>query len=159
MPTAVKNLDNMTKHLTQAELEARAAAEAAVLPTRKVKRPARIAKDAAAKRYWDQILKDMEGVGILDTLDSNVLAIYCEKCARRDELQDYYRLIRSRWLADPETATLKLMARLDADLKGCEDAILTYASKLGLTPESRSRLAKRQAEQEEYDPDADLFAP
>ena len=39
-----------------------------------------------------------------------------------------------------------------------KDAILAYAGKLGLTPESRNRLAKRLAEQEEEDPDADLFA-
>ena len=50
------------------------------------------------------------------------------------------------------------MIKLDSEIKGSEDAILTYASKLGLTPESRNRLAKRLAEQEDEDPDADLFA-
>ena len=100
----------------------------------------------------------MDGIGILDTLDANVLAIYCEKCARRDELQEFYRSLRAKYQEDPETATIKLMIKLDAEIKGSEDAILTYASKLGLTPESRNRLAKRQAEQEEYDPDDDLFA-
>lgn len=158
MPTPVKALDNMTKHLTQAEIEARAQAEAVSLPTRQVKRPQRIGKDPAAKRYWTQTLKDMDGIGILDALDANALAIYCEKCARRDELQEFYRSLRASYQEDPETATIKLMIKLDAEIKGSEDAILTYASKLGLTPESRNRLAKRQAEQEEFDPDDDLFA-
>ena len=158
MPTPVKNLDNMSKHLTNDEIEARISAEADVLPHRKIKRPARIGKDTGAKRYWSSVLKDMEGLSILDALDANTLAIYCEKCARRDEMQTYYQKLRQQYAEDPENATIKLMIKLDAEIKGSEDAILTYAGKLGLTPESRSRLAKRLAEQEDGDPDDDLFA-
>ena len=158
MPTPAKSLDNMTKHLTKDEIAARTSAEADVLPHRKIKKPSRISKDAGAKRYWASILKDMEGVSILDTLDANTLAIYCEKCARRDEMQAYYQKLREQYREDPDNATIRLMIKLDAEIKGSEDAILTYASKLGLTPESRNRLAKRLAEQEDEDPDADLFA-
>ncbi len=158
MPTPAKSLDNMTKHLTKDEIAARASAEADVLPHRKIKRPSRISKDTGAKRYWASILKDMQGVSILDTLDANTLAIYCEKCARRDEMQAYYQKLREQYAKDPDNATIRLMIKLDAEIKGSEDAILTYASKLGLTPESRNRLAKRLAEQEDEDPDADLFA-
>ena len=158
MPTAVKNLDNMSKHLTKDEIAARASAEADVLPHRKIKRPTRIGKDTGAKRYWSTVLKDMEGLSILDALDANTLAIYCEKCARRDEMQLYYQKLRGQYEAEPDNATIRLMIKLDAEIKGSEDAILSYASRLGLTPESRSRLAKRQAEQEDEDPDADLFA-
>ena len=158
MPTAVKNLDNMSKHLTKDEIAARASAEADVLPHRKIKRPTRIGKDTGAKRYWSTVLKDMEGLSILDALDANTLAIYCEKCARRDEMQLYYQKLREQYAAEPDNATIRLMIKLDSEIKGSEDAILSYASRLGLTPESRSRLAKRQAEQEDEDPDADLFA-
>lgn len=158
MPTPAKSLDNMTKHLTKDEIAARTSAEAEVLPHRKIKKPSRISKDTGAKRYWASILKDMKGVSILDTLDANTLAIYCEKCARRDEMQAYYQKLREQYAEDPDNATIRLMIKLDAEIKGSEDAILTYASKLGLTPESRNRLAKRLAEQEDEDPDADLFA-
>ena len=158
MPTPAKSLDNMTKHLTKNEIAARTSAEADVLPHRKIKKPSRISKDSGAKRYWASILKDMEGVSILDTLDANTLAIYCEKCARRDEMQAYYQKLREQYAEDPDNATIRLMIKLDSEIKGSEDAILTYASKLGLTPESRNRLAKRLAEQEDEDPDADLFA-
>lgn len=158
MPTPTKTLDNMSKHLTKDEIEARAEAEADVLPHRKIKRPARIGKDTGAKRYWASVLKDMDGLSILDALDANALAIYCEKCARRDEMQAYYQKLRAQYAEEPENATIKLMIKLDAEIKGSEDAILTYAGKLGLTPESRNRLAKRLAEQEEGDPDDDLFA-
>ena len=158
MPTPTKALDNMTKHLTKAELEARQDAEAGTMPSRPVKRPTRLAKDSAAKRYWAQALKDMDGLDILDALDATTLAIYCEKCARRDDMQAYYQKLRAMYAEDRENATLKLMIKLDAEIKGSEDAILNYANKLGLTPESRNRLARRQAEQEDEDPDADLFA-
>ena len=158
MPTPAKSLDNMTKHLTRDEIEARSSAEADVLPHRKIKRPSRISKDAGAKRYWAEVLKDMEGISILDALDANILAIYCEKCSRRDEMQVHYQQLRAQYAADPDNATIRLMIKLDSEIKGSEDAILAYAGKLGLTPESRNRLAKRLAEQEEEDPDADLFA-
>lgn len=158
MPTPAKALENMSKHLTKAEREARSSAEDMVLPHRKIKRPARIGKDPDAKRYWTSVLKEMAGLNILDALDANTLAIYCEKCARRDELQEHYRELRARYTEDQANATFRIMIKLDAEIKGSEDAILTYASKLGLTPESRSRLARRQAEPEDEDPDSDLFA-
>ena len=103
MPTPAKSLDNMTKHLTKNEIAARTSAEADVLPHRKIKKPSRISKDSGAKRYWASILKDMEGVSILDTLDANTLAIYCEKCARRDEMQAYYQKLREQYRRTPTT--------------------------------------------------------
>ena len=94
MPTPVKNLDNMSKHLTKDELEARAAAQALGLPCRKPKKPKLITQDKAASRHWARILKDMQDLEILDVLDTDALAIYCAKLSRRDRLQEeYLRLI------------------------------------------------------------------
>ena len=157
MPTPVKALDNMSKHLTKAEISEREAAEA-MLPSRTPKRPKLIIQDKAAKKHWNRILQDMEGLDIIDVLDTDALAIYCAKLARRDDLQTQYLAWRERYGADPETATLKVMIGLSDSLQSIEREILSYASKLGLTPESRARLAKRIAEQDEDDPDGDLFA-
>lgn len=157
MPTPVKALDNMSKHLTKAEISEREAAEA-MLPSRAPKRPKLIIQDKAAKKHWNRILQDMEGLDIIDVLDTDALAIYCAKLARRDDLQTQYLAWRERYGADPETATLKVMIGLSDSLQSIEREILSYASKLGLTPESRARLAKRIAEQDEDDPDGDLFA-
>ena len=69
MPSAVKNSANMTKHLTQAELEARRQAEEEVLPQRqkaKLKKPGFISGSRQANAYWNQILKRMEGLALLD---------------------------------------------------------------------------------------------
>ena len=157
MPTPVKSLDNMSKHLTQAELEARGAQEA-VMPSRTPKKPKLILRDKAAGKHWSRILHAMDGLEIIDILDTDALGIYCAKLARRDDLQAEYLEQRGRYAAAPDDPTLKIMIALSGELQSIERDLLAYAGKLGLTPESRARLAKRMAEQEENDPDADLFA-
>ena len=126
MSANAKPLENQTKHLTNAEKAARQAAEEAYLPNRKakLKMPEAVKADKAAASYWRSILKRMEGTGILDDLDAEILGIYCLGLSRRDELLD-----------------LKALLALEKQL-------LAYADKLGLTPESRVRLARKRAAQE-----------
>lgn len=89
MPTAAKPAENMAKHLTQKEREAREQAEAGVLPDRgrepKLKKPAIVSSNKRANAYWNQTLKQMAGLVLLDDLDSTVLAGYCSMLARRDQ--------------------------------------------------------------------------
>ena len=126
MATPVKALEAQAKHLTKEEIEAREEAEAAYLPQRpaKLKMPAAVKTDKAAAVYWRSILKRMEGTGILDDLDAEILGIYCLCLSRRDQL-------------DP-VEDIKALLTL-------EKQILAYADKLGLTPESRIRLARKHA--------------
>ena len=158
MPTPVKSLDNMQKHLTKAEIDARGAQEAAAMPSRMPRKPKLILKDKAAGKHWSRILRDLDGLEIIDILDTDALAIYCAMLARRDDLQAKYLQVREQFGSSPDNATLRAMISLSGELQAIERNLLAYASKLGLTPESRVRLAKRMAEQEEYDPDGDLFA-
>ena len=158
MPTPVKSLDNMSKHLTKAEIEARGAQESAAMPSRTPKKPKLILRDKAAGKHWSRILRDMAGLEIIDVLDTDMLAIYCAKLSRRDDLQTKYLQVRELYAAEPDNANLKILISLSDEMQSIERDLLAYASKLGLTPESRARLAKRMAEQEEFDPDADLFA-
>ena len=51
----------------------------------KLKKPGFIAGNKAANAYWNQILKRMEGLALLDDLDSEMLAGYCSMLARRDQ--------------------------------------------------------------------------
>ena len=158
LPTPVKNLDNMSKHLTKEELEARAFAQAAALPCRKLKKPKLITLDKAASQHWARILKDMKDLEILDVLDTDALAIYCAKLSRRDRLQLEYLALIQKDPAETDLNVIRSSIKLSEALQSAEREILAYASKLGLTPESRVRLAKRLADQEDADPDADLFA-
>nr|DAH46644.1 MAG TPA: terminase small subunit [Caudoviricetes sp.] len=130
MATAGKVLDNMTKHLTLAEAAARAEAEGELLTHVELspdKPPALLKGDATARRYWAAILGRMDNVLLLDSLDTEVMAIYCAMLSRRDKLQ-------------------KL-----------EKSILSYAKDLGLTPAGRAQLARKRAAAVEVDPDADLY--
>lgn len=164
MPANVKHSDNLEKHLTKEELEARREAEAAYLPDRpaKLKTPRSLSKDPAAKRYWKSILERMEGLAILDDLDGEMLVVYCAALSRRDSLNSLCRELMDQ--ADKEKdaeVRLNLVGKLDgviSKLQAHEKTLLSYADKLGMTPEARVRLARKRAAQAEApQPDDDLF--
>lgn len=168
MGTPAKKLENMTKNLTQAEIDARAMAEKGTLPDRgreaKLARPKFIRSSKAAAKYWREILRRMDGLAILDDLDSEMLAGYCSMLARRDQWISLSNQLMANLAgqndADPE-ALLEVVSKLDsvtAKLQTLERNLLTYADKLGLTPSGRVRLAqKRAAEAAAADPDSDLY--
>lgn len=170
MPTAAKPAENMSKHLTKTERDAREQAETGVLPDRgrgpKLKKPAIVSGDRRASAYWNQILKQMEGLVLLDDLDATVLAGYCSMLARRDrtvllvgQLMD--RLGVQNAVEDgakrhkkdsvpvmTPDELVEAAAKLDAltgKLQALERNILQYADKLGLTPSGRVRLAQKRA--------------
>lgn len=166
MPSQAKTLDNLDKHLTEAERTARAAAEEEVMPQREkttLKSPPVVNRDAVAKNYWTAILKRMDGLAILDDLDSEMLAGYVLMLSRRDRLTKVNQELMAAAKAkkDPE-AMLEAVDKLDSltgKLQALERNLMNYAEKLGLTPSGRVRLAQKRARAaaEEADPDADLF--
>lgn len=166
MPEAVKSSANMTKHLTKEEREARLQAEGEVLPRRprrKLKKPGFISGNKRANAYWNQILERMEGLVLLDDLDSEMLAGYCSMLARRDETVLLADQLTDRLdVADMEPEELleavgKLNV-LNGKLQSLDRTLLQYAEKLGLTPSGRVRLAQQRAKAAaEPEPDDDLF--
>ena len=150
MATAGKVLDNMTKHLTLAETAARAEAEGELLTHVELSpdKPPALLKGDAAARYWAAILGRMDNVLLLDSLDTEVMAIYCAMLSRRDKLQSASRTKD----IEPKDA-----AALSTELQKLEKSILSYAKDLGLTPAGRAQLARKRAAAVEVDPDADLY--
>ena len=167
MAKRAKALNAMSKNLTKAEREARAEAEAAVMPDRSrvnLKAPAYVLKDKAAAKYWHSILKRMEGISLLDDLDTEILAVYCSMLSRRDATQAAYaRLLHESESAglnsEDLVAALGKMDGLLVKLQGQERTILQYADKLGLTPSGRVALARKRAAKvgSEVGEDDDLF--
>ena len=168
MPTPAKALDNMSKNLTDEERKLREQAEAGVMPDRgresKLEKPAIMTKNPAAGRYWRKVLERMDGLVILDDLDSDALGVYCVMMARYETqcrlLAQAAKALKSAG-DDPE-AVEAAAARLDAvsgKMQSLERNILQYAEKLGLTPSGRVRLAQKRAAAaaENKDPDGDLF--
>ena len=165
MPNAVKTGDSLTWHRTKAEIEAREAAEADVLPTRQAKltMPKTLKGDKAAQGYWRSIVKRMEGLAILDDLDTEMLTIYVAGLSRRDQLRQVYAEVMEIAMdpeTDPDTKAVLLGKLNDTNnrLQGQEKLLLSYANALGMTPEARVRLARKKAAKAmEPEPDADLF--
>ena len=166
MPEAVKSGANMTGHWTKAEREARQQAEDVILPRRqkpKLKKPAFVSQSKQANAYWNQILKRMEGLALLDDLDSEMLAGYCSMLARRDETILLVDQLTARMgVADMEPDELiEAVGKLNVlhgKLHALDRTLLQYADKLGLTPSGRVRLAQKRAQAAaEPEPDGDLF--
>lgn len=167
MPTPPKAVDNMTKNLTEEERRRREQAEEGVLPDRgrevHLEKPAIMTKNAAAGRYWKKVLERMDGLVILDDLDSDTLGVYCVMMARYEQ-QCKLLALASKQLKtaknDPE-AVSEAASKLDTvngKMQSLERNLLQYAEKLGLTPSGRIRLAQKRAEQAATkDPDGDLF--
>ena len=168
MPTPAKALDNMSKNLTEEGRQLREQAEAGVMPDRgresRLEKPSIMTKNPAAGRYWRKVLERMDGLVILDDLDSDALGVYCVMMARYETqcrlLVQAAKALKSAE-DDPE-AVEAAAARLDAvsgKMQSLERNILQYAEKLGLTPSGRVRLAQKRAAAaaENKDPDGDLF--
>ena len=168
MPTPAKALDNMSKNLTDEERRLREQAEAGVMPDRgresKLEKPAIMTKNPAAGRYWRKVLERMDGLVILDDLDSDALGVYCVMMARYETqcrlLAQAAKALKSA--EDNPEAVEAAAARLDSvsgKMQSLERNILQYAEKLGLTPSGRVRLAQKRAvaAAESKDPDGDLF--
>ena len=169
MPTPPKALDNMNKNLTDEERQLREQAEQGVIPDRgresRMERPALMTKNAAAGRYWKKVLERMDGLVILDDLDSDALGVYCVMLARYEtQCKVLSQAIRKLKDAkdDPE-AVADAVSKLDAvsgKMQSLERNILQYAEKLGLTPSGRVRLAQKRAQaaaEARADQDSDLY--
>lgn len=167
MPTQPKRTDNMTKHMTEAEQEARAVAEAGAIPDRggqvTLEQPKIMTGNTIAKRYWAAVLKRMDGLVILDDLDSDALGLYCVMMARYEVQAKLFNraaaeLGKAKGDAKAVSEAISKLDTASGRLQSLERNILQYAEKLGLTPSGRVRLAqKRAAQAGEIDPDGDLF--
>lgn len=169
MPTPVKSLDNMSKNLTNEERALREQAEEGIIPDRgresRMEKPAIMTKNAVAGHYWKKILERMEGLVILDDLDSDALGVYCVMMARYEQQCKLLSLAAKQLneTKDDPQSIADAAAKLDAvsgKMQSLERNILQYAEKLGLTPSGRVRLAQKRAlaaADVKTDPDGDLF--
>ncbi len=118
------------KHWTQAEKDARDAA-ALLVRRRKAKGlhpPSWLSKEALI--IWRRVTKSIDGIELLDNIDTELLAVYCDTNAK------YKALARKTLLDEDSTKALQAYARL----------IKSYADSLGLSPAARARLVKKKAD-------------
>lgn len=169
MPKAAMRLENMEKNLTAQERELRARAESEVLPDRgghvRLKPPPIMAGINGASGFWKRTLERMDGLAILDDLDSDTLGVYCVMMARYKQQCSLLNQAGKQLKAagedvDAVSAALAQIDAVSAKMTTLEKTILQYAEKLGLTPSGRIRLAQKRAAaaaEARNDPDGDLF--
>ena len=163
MSAPVKSLDNQAKHLTYAEKTARADAESSLGLGRDNTEMLRVPKDlrGSAKTYWNNIVERCKDVYLIGELDQEMLAVYCQMLARRDKLNRLCeKLLKASLKLDSETESSEMTDKLDGLVKqvsALERNLMTYADKLGFTPQSRVRLAQKRAAAATVDVEADFF--
>lgn len=160
LSSATKNLGNQSKHLTQDEKRARADAQKSLTRDEPIKLKAPVGLSKPARKYWNSILKRLEGVDLLDCLDQEMFVSYCQQLARRDALNALCeKLLTDAVEADGDKATTESTDKLESlltKIAALERSLMTYADKLGFTPQARSRLAQKRAAAD-LDPDSDFF--
>ena len=160
MSSATKTLENQGKHLTQSERQARTDAENSVTRKSPVRLKPPKAFPKPARKYWNSILKRLEDVELLDDLDQEMLAVYCQMLVRRDALNSLCEeLLADAVEADSDKSSTESTDKLESlltKISTLERSIMSYADKLGFTPQSRARLAQKRAAAE-LDPDSDFF--
>jgi P27 family predicted phage terminase small subunit len=123
------------KHWTAAQVSARKKAAESLKRKKKVVLVAPAWLNKKSKAVWKSILKNVEGMELLDILDVHTLAVYCDSVVKYEELSN-----TKTSLLDQETVkSLQSWARL----------IAKYADMLGFTPAARVRLVKKIADEEE----------
>jgi P27 family predicted phage terminase small subunit len=127
------------RHWTKAEISAReTAADDQQRDTRTYLRAPDWLGDEARK-VWDGVKGKLRGIELLDNLDTELLAVYCDAVVQ-------YRLASARLGYTDEAGVL---TRTDEDVKAAQSwarIVAMYADKLGLTPGGRARLAKKKAD-------------
>lgn len=146
-----KKAENITGHLSEEELEERSRKEAAFRREDvELRLPESLSNDIIGQQIWNQTLNDAENFGLFDNLDSETLGSYCSVMSRITSLRKKYLSALNGHRKNSDVLDISRELRLLEALQ------LNFAGKLGLTPESRVRLAQKIVPPEE-DPDDDLY--
>lgn len=145
-----KVLDNMTGHLTVGEREARGERER-MMSRREVRliMPEYLDGDGAA--VWEKLVSDAAELKLFDDLDAETLGSYCSVTSRILTLRRKYSSCLRGHRKNSE------LLDISKELRLLESLQLSYATRLGLTPESRARLAASMPSSADENPADDLY--
>lgn len=122
------------KHWTKSEIESREQAETEMRRSSiRLMKPAWLTDEA--RKVWERTRKQAAEIGIIDNLDAEMLAVYCDVIVKYGKLS---KSITDAAAIDPDTVKL---------LQSYARLIAQYADKLGFTPAARARLAKKRADE------------
>lgn len=141
------------KHWTVEEVKARKEAAEKLKRKTKIKltMPDRLGE--SEKVIWDKTIKEMAGFDVLDNVDAEQLAIYCELVVKRNEA---LILLKERGMIVSTEFGIKEHPCIKIE-QSYSRLILQYAERLGLTPNGRARLAKKESGKKGVDENEGLF--
>ena len=140
----------MSGHITQAERERREKAEES-LRRGNVTLVMPDYLDEAGAEVWNRLVGDAAELGLYDNLDTDTVGSYCSVTSRIISLRQKYR---SAVTGHRKTADVLDISK---ELRLLEALQLSYAARLGLTPESRARLASKPPAEEDDVNDNDIY--
>lgn len=160
MPTKAVSAETMEigkkgggKHWTAEEVAARKAA-AATFKRESVNITPPEYLSSGALYIWGRVMEDTKKIELLDNLDTDVLAMYCDAV---DKYQTLSKLLSAEKIdgktndigGDALNTSKKMQMAVDGDamkmLQGWSRIISSCADKLGFTPGARARLVKKRA--------------
>jgi P27 family predicted phage terminase small subunit len=141
------------KHWTKDQVERRKAAAQKTKRKSPVKLKMPVWLDDEARQVWKKTLKEMAEFEVLDNVDADVLATYCDAVVRYRELT--FKIRENGYISIGATGAETVSPYVKAQ-QAYARIMLQYSDKLGLNANARARLAKKKAD-EGMDPNADLF--
>lgn len=150
--TPIKVLGNISKHLTNEEKAKRAQAEEGLHRDNvQLRMPTYLKTDKDAVSFWRKTIKEAVELELYDNTDADTLATYCKIMSRIRYLNKQLDKI-----ATPGHVINEYDIPLIREIRQQETLQKQYAVVLGLTPESRARLARKRSTEVKDDAD-DLY--
>jgi len=138
MPTNHVSADKLSvrgkaggKHWTKAEVESRQVAAELVKRKERVSLRVPAWLGPEARKVWHRIRRQTAGLDLLDNLDADMLAVYCDAVVKHRHASQAL----NHDSTDDDIKAVQAWGRL----------VAAYADKLGFTPAARARLVKRKA--------------
>jgi P27 family predicted phage terminase small subunit len=151
MPNLTQSADLMAvgkkgggKHYTQAEVDARKAAAEGSMHKGKVIvmiPPPWLSEDAL--KIWKRVRRQTRGLELLDNLNTEMLAVYCDAVTK---YQESCKKLDRQYDEDGERAAFS-RSDIIKEIQAWARIISAFADKLGFTPAARARLVKKKADE------------
>lgn len=141
------------KHWTAEEVAKRGAAAKKFERAKPIKLKMPDWIDDEAKKVWKRTIKSMEGFDILDKVDEDSLATYCDAVARHKETA---LMIKEKGYVVYNSVGTEQTAPWVTANQSYARLMMQYADKLGLNANARARLAKKMADEGD-DKNGELF--
>ena len=128
------------KHWTKAEVESRkCAADGMQRKTRvNLRMPTWLSPEA--REVWKRVRRQIAGMDLLDNLDVEMLAVYCDAVANYQITAGGLVILNDEGLQIANVEAIK-------SAQAWARIVAAYADKLGFTPAARARLVKRRADE------------